>query len=146
MKLQLALHLLLLKILQLYHLPPPIFPPVSNSSCLYTSCQPLYVSCHSVLLYFSRYCTIRLKSCFIFLFFMCLCAFLCVCFSCIICVKSILNLLQYSTMKSIVLVGYLGQLCWTYKQTGLTNTLLEWNSFIYSKYWRLAFSSISLFT
>ena len=50
-KLQLALHLLLLTILQFYHLPPP---PVSNSSCLFTPCQPLYASC---LLYFSRYCT-----------------------------------------------------------------------------------------
>ena len=27
-----------------------------------------------------------------------------------------------------MLVGYLGQLCWTYKQIRLTNALLEWNS------------------
>ena len=60
-KLQLALHLLLLTILQFYHLPPP---PVSNSSCLFTCCQPPYVSCYTVLLYFSRYCTKKLKMCF----------------------------------------------------------------------------------
>ena len=77
-KLQLALHLLLLTILQFYHLPPP---PVSNSSCLFTCCQPLYVSCYTVLLYFSRYCTKRLK---MFLKFLCL-------FLCIICEKSIIN-------------------------------------------------------
>ncbi|KAJ8776637.1 hypothetical protein J1605_015226 [Eschrichtius robustus] len=41
-------------ILQLYHLPPPLPPPVSNSSCLFTRCQPLYASCCTVLLYFSR--------------------------------------------------------------------------------------------
>ena len=32
MSLQLALHPLLLMILQLYYLPPPLTPPVSNSS------------------------------------------------------------------------------------------------------------------
>ena len=58
---QLALLLLLLTILQLYRLPPPLPPPVSNSSCLFTQCQPLYASCCAVLLYFSRYCTVRLK-------------------------------------------------------------------------------------
>ena len=77
-KLQLALHLLLLMILQLYHLPPPLPPPVSNSSCLFTQYQPLYASCYSVLLYFSRCYTVRLKmfSFFVCLFFMyqyCLC-------------------------------------------------------------------------
>ena len=54
-KLQLALHLLLLRILQLYPLPPPLPPPVSNSSCLFTWCQPLYASCCTVLLYSSFY-------------------------------------------------------------------------------------------
>ena len=73
--------LLLLNILQFYHRSPPIRPPVSNSSCLFIQCQPLYVSCYTVLLYFSRYCTIRLQM-FYFLFFLC-----------IICVKSIMNLL-----------------------------------------------------
>ena len=29
-----------------------------------------------------------------------------------------------------VLVGYLGQLCWTYEQTGLRNTLSEQNLFV----------------
>ena len=43
--LQFALLLILLMILQLYHLLPPLAPPVSNSSCLFTWCQPLYVSC-----------------------------------------------------------------------------------------------------
>ena len=40
-KLQLALPLLLLMILQLCHLPPPLPPPVSSSSCLSTQCQLL---------------------------------------------------------------------------------------------------------
>ena len=86
-KLQPALRLLLLMILQLYHLPPPLPSPVSNSSCLFTQCQPLYARCCAVLLYFSRYCTVRLK---MFPYFFCL--------SSIICVKSIINLLQYSTI------------------------------------------------
>ena len=119
-KLQLALHLLLLTILQLCHLLPPLPPPVSNSSCLFTRCQPPYASCCTVLLYFSRYCTVRLKM--FSLFF--------VCFLCIICVKRfiIINLLQY--IQPVVLVGYLGSLCWTYEQIGLMNVLLEWNSLV----------------
>ena len=56
-KWHLALHLLLLTMFQLYHLPPP----VSNFSCLFTRCQPLDASCCTLLLYFSRYCTGRLK-------------------------------------------------------------------------------------
>ena len=43
-KSQLALCLLLLMILQLHHLPPPLPPPVSNSSHPSTPCQPLYAS------------------------------------------------------------------------------------------------------
>ena len=80
-KWQLALHLLLLMILQLYHLPPPLPPPVSNSSCLFTWCQPLYAQllyCTTVL-FKVLYCKIKKFS----LFF--------VCFLCIICVKSITN-------------------------------------------------------
>ena len=68
-KLQLALRILLLMILQLYHLSPPLPTPVSNSSCLFTRCQPLYASCWTILLYFSGYCTVRLKR-FLCLFFM----------------------------------------------------------------------------
>ena len=68
-KLQLALHILLLTILQLYHLSPPLPTSVSNSSCLFTRCQPLYVSYWTILLYFSGYCTVRLKR-FLCLFFM----------------------------------------------------------------------------
>ena len=47
-KLQPVLHLLLLMIFQLYRLPPPLPPPVSNSSCLFTWCQSLYASCCTV--------------------------------------------------------------------------------------------------
>ena len=54
-------HLLLMITLQLFHLPPPLPPPVSNSSCLFTRSQPLSASYCTVLIYFSRYCTISLK-------------------------------------------------------------------------------------
>ena len=47
-KLQLALHLLLLTTLQLCHLPPPLPPPVRNSSCLFTPCQLLCTSCCTI--------------------------------------------------------------------------------------------------
>ena len=75
-KLQLTLRLLLLTIPQLYHLPPPLPLPVSNSSCLFTRCQPLYASCCAVLLYFTRYCTVRLKIfslffVFVFMYYLC---------------------------------------------------------------------------
>ena len=70
-KLQFALRLLLLTILQLYRLPPHLPPPVSNSSCLFTRCQPLYASCWTVPLYLSRYCTVRLKM----FYFLCLFVF-----------------------------------------------------------------------
>ena len=43
----------------------------------------------------------------------------CVCFLCIICVKSMINLLRYSRTQPVVLVAHLGWLCWTYAQTGL---------------------------
>ena len=85
-RLQLSLHLLLLKLLPLYHLPPCLPPPVSNSSCLFTWSQFLDASCCTVLLYFSRFCTLRFKM-FIF----------CVCFLCMIYVRIVRNLLQYST-------------------------------------------------
>ena len=51
----LALHLLLLMVLQFHHLLPSLPPPVSNSSYLFTGCQPLYASCWTTLLYSSRY-------------------------------------------------------------------------------------------
>ena len=60
-KLELALCLLLLMILQLYHLPPSLPSPVSSTSCLFTHCQPLNDSCCAVLLCFSRYCTVSLE-------------------------------------------------------------------------------------
>ena len=44
-----------------YHLPPPLPPPISNSSWLFTHCQPLNASSCTGLLYFSRYCAVRLK-------------------------------------------------------------------------------------
>ena len=47
---------------RLDHLPPPLPPPASNSSCLFTWCPPLYASCCSVLLYFSRYCSVQFSS------------------------------------------------------------------------------------
>ena len=46
-------------VLQLYHLPPPLPPPVSSSSCLFTQFQPLYASCCTVLLYISKYCEMK---------------------------------------------------------------------------------------
>ena len=63
-KWHLALHLLLLTMFQLYHLPPP----VSNFSCLFTRCQPLYASCYPAVLYFSRYFTVKLKLLFLCFF------------------------------------------------------------------------------
>ena len=65
-----------LTILQLYHLPLPLPPPVSNSSYLFTGCQPLYASCSTVLMYFSRSCTMRLKMfclffVFVFMYYLC---------------------------------------------------------------------------
>ena len=83
-------HLLLLTILQLCHLPTPRPSPVSNPSCPFIQYPPLSASCCTILLYFSRHCTVRLNT-FIF----------CVCFLHIICVKSIINLLQYSPTSPI---------------------------------------------
>ena len=58
------LGLLLPTILKFYSLPPLL---VSNSSCLFIQCQFLYANYSTVLPYFPKYCTIRLK-CFIFVF------------------------------------------------------------------------------
>ena len=60
LKLQFAFRLLLPIVLQVYHLPPLLPLPVSNSAH-----QLLFESCCTILLYFSRYCTISL------LFFIC---------------------------------------------------------------------------
>ena len=48
---------------------PLLPPPVSNSSCLFMQWQPLHASCCTVLLYFSKYYTIRFKMCSLFFMF-----------------------------------------------------------------------------
>ena len=88
---------------------PLSFLPVHNPSYLFTQCQPLYASCCIILLCFSRYCKIKNVS-FI------LCAFFLIY---IIHVRSITNLLQYSNIQLIVLVGCLDYLCWTYEKLDL---------------------------
>ena len=67
-KLEPALHLLLLMILQFYHLPPPHLPPGSNSSCLFPWCWRPAVVLYTILF---RYCTVRFKMCSLFLVFIC---------------------------------------------------------------------------
>ena len=82
MKLQLALRLLLLTILQLYRLPPPL-PPVTLLAIHSTPasvCQLLY---RTTVLFKVLYCKIK-NILFIFLS--------------MICVKIIINLLKYSTI------------------------------------------------
>ena len=80
---QLTLHLLLLTMLHTYHLPPPLPPSVSNSSRqlldagLLIPAVILYSYSFTVLYY-------KIKSVFFIS---------CVCFLCIMCVKSIINLL-----------------------------------------------------
>ena len=77
MKLQLAFHLVLLTILQLYHLPP--LPPSS---------QKLLLSVHSILapVFQLLYCTIVL---FKFLYYKIKNVYFCLLFLCTICVESI---------------------------------------------------------
>ena len=110
-------------ILQLYRLPSPHHPLVSNASCLLTGCQPLYASCCTELLNFSKHCIVRFKM-FV----------LCVWFLCIICEKSIINLLHYSVLYQIVLVEYLGFNLGTVSldlwMNLTTNPLWEQNSFL----------------
>ena len=74
--------------------PPSLPAPVSHSSFLFTWCQPLYASYYIVLLYFPRYCTIRLK---IFSWLLCLSVFNVL--------FAFINLLQYSTIQLTVLVA-----------------------------------------
>ena len=69
-KLQLVLYLLLLTVLQLYHLSPPLPPPVSNSSGLFTWCQALYANHCTIVHFFSRYCKIE-NDFLIFLYYLC---------------------------------------------------------------------------
>ena len=115
---QLALHLLLLTILQLYRLPPPLPTPVSNSACLFTRCQPLYASCCTGLLYFSRYCTVRFK-----MFY-----FLCLFFMYYLCEKYYKPItVQYYIADC---VSWVPRLTLLDLRTGFMNTLLEWNSFV----------------
>ena len=87
-KLQLALRLLLLVSLQLYHLPLLLLfqAVVLLASSLDSSPDmPGVLLCYRTL----RYCTVRLNFFFIF----------CLVFLCNICVKSIKNLLQNSTIQ-----------------------------------------------
>ena len=78
------------------HLPPPV-----SNSCRFTQCQALYASGYTVPTILFKLLCYKTKS--VSLFF-------CVCFLCIIniCVKSITNLIQYSTLLLIVLIRYLG--------------------------------------
>ena len=69
-KLQLALHLLLVIILQFYNLAPPLPSSLSNSSCLFTHCGLLCDIYCTVPLWSSRYCTIWLKMSYFYLFVM----------------------------------------------------------------------------
>ena len=73
-------------------LPPPLPPPVSNS-WLFIRCQPMcqLLCCTTVL-----YCRFKMSWS------------IHICFLCINCVKSIINLLQQSTVLLTVFVGYLG--------------------------------------
>ena len=106
-KLWLALHLLSLTILQLYHFLPSLPPPVSSSSCLFTQCQPLRASSCTILLYFSRYCAIRFTFCLFFL-----CYYLCEKYY-----KSIT--VQYHIADCVHWVSRLTLLdLWTYSQNG----------------------------
>ena len=69
-KLQLALHLLLVIILQFYNLAPPLPSSLGNSSCLFTHCGLLCDIYCTVPLWSSRYCTIWLKMSYSYLFVM----------------------------------------------------------------------------
>ena len=108
MGLQPALRLLLLLTLRLCHLlQAGPSGPVSVGQLL----------CCTAVLFKVLYC--KLKQALLFVVFFSL-----------ICVKSIIHPLQYCTTEPIELVGVLSSLCWTYEQIGLTNVLLEQNSFL----------------
>ena len=102
-------HLLLLTILQLYHLPPPLLLPVSNCSCLFTPCEPCMPA---VVLFKALYW--KIQKCFLYSLYLLLF---------IICVKSIINVLQYNSIiadyaswvPKLTLLDL--QTNWTYKHT-----------------------------
>ena len=81
--------------------------------------MPLYASCWTVLLYFPRFFTVRLKM----FYFVCL-------FLCIICVKSITNLLEYKYYTADCASWVSRLTLWTYEQIRLTNVVLKQNSFV----------------
>ena len=75
-KLHLALRLLLLVILQPYHLPTSSPSFISNSSCLFARCQPLWSCCCTELVCFPGYCTAELKMFSLLSAFVCLLMYL----------------------------------------------------------------------
>ena len=105
--LQLVLCLLWLTTLQLYHLPPLLPPLVNNSSCLFTQRQPPNASNYTIELVKVLYCKIKNVSFFWHLFL------------CIICIKGIINLLQYymancSWVPGLILLDLWTN--WTYRR------------------------------
>ena len=89
-----------------------LHPPLgSNASCLFTQASPCrQLLCCTTVLFKVLYC--KIKNIFS------------VYFLCIICVQSIINLLQYSVANG---VGWVPRLTFV----GLTNVLSEQNSFVY---------------
>ena len=98
--------------------PPPSASSLSPSHWLFLPAHSMpapvcQLSCHATVLFKVLHCKIK-KFFFIF----------CICFLYIICVKTYYSTVQYSWL---LLVGYLGKLCWAYIQIGL-NVLSEQNS------------------
>ena len=114
-KLQLAFHLLWLKILQLYHVPPPLPPPVSKSPFLFTRCQTLWVSCCTGLLSKVLYCKIK-NVFFIFEFVM---YYLC---------KTYYKLMTVQYYSWLCYLGTEANFVGLNEQIGLKNVLSEQNS------------------
>ena len=87
-------------------------PQVANFQRCKHVCHHPYVSCCTVPLYFPRYCTVILAFYFLFVFYVH-----------IICVKSIINLLQYYTIIYIRLcqldtqANFVGLTNWTYEHS-----------------------------
>jgi len=114
-----ALHLLLLTILQLYHLPPPLPPPVGNSSSLFTRCQLLDASCTTVLF--------KVLHCKMKNVFSIFCAHFLMYYLCEKYYKSIT--IHYNIANYVSWVLRLTSLDLK-EQMWLTNMLSEWDSFI----------------